>query len=67
MDLKIIIKDNFDRDIFAEEVIAENVNEYLGKELVGEWNNKHWHDYSSYYLELVDDDYKLYNGYEDLM
>lgn len=65
--MKIITKDNFDRDIFAEEVIAENVNESLGVELVEQWNNHYWHEHSNIYLELVADDYKLYNGYEDLM
>ncbi|WP_336124965.1 hypothetical protein [Niallia taxi] len=65
--MKIITKDNFCRDLFTEKVIAENVNELIGKELVKEWNNRHWNDHSDYYLALVEDDYELYDGYADLM
>lgn len=65
--MKIVTKDNFDRDVFKEEIVAENVNEYFGEELVKEWNNKHWHEHSNIYLELVEDDYELYDGYADLM
>lgn len=65
--MKIITKDNFDRDLFIEMVVAENVNEVMGKQLVEQWNNKYWNDNSDFYLKLVEDDYKLYNGYEDLL
>lgn len=65
--MKIITKDNFDRDLFAEEVIAENVNEAVGKQMVKTWNNKYWDDHSEYYLKLVEDDYKLYDGYTELL
>jgi len=61
--MKIITKDNFDRDLFVEQVVAENVNEYFGKQLVNEWNENHWSDFSQYYLALVEDDYELYDGY----
>lgn len=54
--MKIITKDNFGRDLFTEIVIAENVNEFIGKQLVDEWNNKYWKEESDYYLALVDDD-----------
>jgi hypothetical protein len=64
--LKIVTKDNFSRDLFTEQVIAENVNEHIGKQLVKEWNNKYWDEYCQWYLELVDDDYELYDGYADL-
>jgi hypothetical protein len=65
--MKIITKDNFDRDLFAEQVVAENVNEAIGKELVKSWNDKQWSQHSSYYLALVEDDYELYDGYADLL
>jgi hypothetical protein len=65
--LKIVTKDNFSRDLFTEQVIAENVNEFIGKQLVKEWNDKHWTEQSDYYLELVEDDYELYDGYADLV
>ena len=65
--MKIVTQDNFDRDLFFEEVLAENVNKFIGKQLVEEWNNKYWSSESDYYLKLVDDDYNLYNGYDDFM
>jgi hypothetical protein len=65
--MKIVTKDNFSRDLFTETVVAENVNEVLGKELVRAWNDIYWNDFSQYYLELVEDDYELYDGYADLV
>ena len=64
--MKIITKDNFGRDLFTERVIAKNVNEVIGKQMVKEWNNKYWKGHSDHYLELVEDDYKLYDGYAEL-
>jgi hypothetical protein len=32
-----------------------------------EWNAKHWTEHSDYYLELVEDEYELYDGYGDLL
>jgi hypothetical protein len=65
--MKIVTKDNFDRDLFTEQVVAENLSEFIGKQLVTEWNKKHWNEGSDSYLELVDDNYKLYDGYAALM
>ncbi|MEX0596235.1 MAG: hypothetical protein WD512_07020 [Candidatus Paceibacterota bacterium] len=65
--MKIITKDNFGRDLFIEKVIAENVNEFIGKELVEQWNDKYWRSDSQYYLGLAEDDYELYDGYADLI
>jgi hypothetical protein len=65
--MKIVTKDNFGRDLFTEQVIAENVNEHVGKQLVKEWNDKHWDEHCQWYLELVNDDYELYDGYADLL
>lgn len=62
--MKIVTKDNFGRDLYTEVVVAENVNEYLGQELVDLYNKKHWNEYSKEYLALVEDDYELYNGYK---
>lgn len=64
--MKIVTKDNYDRDLFTEKIIAENVSDYIGKQLIECWNNKYWDQYSNYYLELVEDDYECYNGYKDL-
>jgi hypothetical protein len=65
--MKIVTKDNFSRDLFTEQVVAENVNRYIGEQLVNSWNDKHWDERSDYYLELVEDDYVLYNGYANLV
>lgn len=65
--MKIVTKDNFDRGLFVETVVAENVNEYIGKQLVDQWNEKYWNDHSDYYLALVEDDYIPYNGYAELL
>lgn len=64
--MKIITKDNFDRDLFTEKVVAENVTPYLGKQLVKQWNDYYWVSESEYYLALVEDDYIPYDGYADL-
>lgn len=64
--MKIITKDNFNRDLFTEVVVAENVNEFIGSQLVKEWNNKHWNEHSDFYLALVEDEYQLYDGYAGL-
>lgn len=64
--IKIITKDNFDRDLFTETVVAENVSEHYGKELVRLWNKARWTDESDIFLELVEDDYELYDGYKYL-
>lgn len=63
--MKIVTKDNFGRDLFVEEVVAENVNEHIGKQLVDRWNSRYWTEHSQEYLKLVPDDYKPYNGYEE--
>lgn len=65
--MKIVTKDNFNRDLFKERVVAENVDESFGKQLVKAWNARYWNDHSDYYLVLVEDDYELYDGYADLL
>lgn len=65
--MKIITKDNFNRDLFIEQVVADNVNELIGRQLVEQWNYKYFHEKSEIYLELVDDEYELYNGYDIIL
>ncbi|MCP1159349.1 hypothetical protein [Bacillus infantis] len=65
--MKIITKDNFGRELFREKVIAENVNEVIGEQLVNKWNDKYWTEQSDFYLKLVEDDYILYDGYAELL
>jgi hypothetical protein len=57
--MKIVGKSNYDLDYVSDILIAENVNEYYGKLMVTLLQ----HDMDgteTYYPELVDDDYKLY-------
>ena len=65
--MKIVTKDNFCRDYFTETLIAENVNEYIGEQMVKLWNDKYWNEHSDEYLALVEDDYVLYDGYAELL
>ena len=64
--MKIIWKDNIGRDLYEESVVAENVDKYVGQELVKLHNGRYWNADSDSYLKLVEDDYKLYGGYEGL-
>lgn len=64
--MKIVLGDNFGRDLFTEVLIAENIKNDIGEQLVNTWNDVHWDEHSDHYLKLVHDDYKLYDGYADL-
>lgn len=57
--MKIIAKDNFDRDYIDEYLLCENINSYHGKRIV-EFLNSRSHDNSPHYFELKEDDYELY-------
>lgn len=56
--MKLIARDNFARDYISDILIAENVNEYYGKSIMKALNT----DYSNKYVDLVEDDYVLYDG-----
>lgn len=62
--MKIVVRDSLCRDVFEEYVVAENINEWYGKEFVKLYNNKFCDDESDTYLDLVEDNYVCYNGYE---
>lgn len=65
--MKIVISDNFGRDLFQEVLVAERVNPDIGHLMVNEWNDMYWDENSDHYLKLVADDYKLYDGYAELL
>lgn len=65
--MKIIKRSNFDLELYREEVVAEKVNEYFGREMVDAWRRHFWSENSLGYLDLVEDDYVLYDGYKELM
>lgn len=64
--MKIVKKSNFNLDVYKEVVVAENVSEFYGKELVDAWKKEHWRGHSLEYLELVEDDYAPYDGYKEI-
>lgn len=64
--MKIITKSNFDEEVYKEEIVATNVNEVVGKQMVDQWNNKYQGEYSDDYLALVEDDYVEYDGYKEV-
>jgi len=58
--MKIIIKDNFDRDYISDTLVCENVNEYFGSKIVKLLNERE-HNGSPNYFTLVSDDYILFD------
>ncbi len=64
--MKIVTKNNYNKHLFTEEVIAKDINKHFGEQLVQCWNDKYWKRNSSFHLKLVEDDYKCYDGYKDL-
>lgn len=62
--MKIIAVDNYNRESIADVLVCENVtNTYIG-DLITEFLNSRATD--SYY-KLVDDEYRLWRGMEDLV
>lgn len=57
--MKIVKKDNFDRETKCEELIAQNVNEWWGKHIVNLLNLAE-HESSENFFTLEEDNYKLY-------
>ena len=66
MSLKIIVVDNFGRESVADALVAESVSEYWGKLIVEALNDKQ-HEGSQDYFRLVDGNYTLWRGMEDLI
>jgi len=58
--MKIIKVDNYDRELYDDVLISENIkNEYYGKLIVELLNNDSKRSDSDYF-RLVEDDYKLF-------
>jgi len=58
--MKIINCDNFDREIYDDRLICENVNEYYAGIIVKVLNDKFGGEDSADFYKAVTDDYKLY-------
>jgi hypothetical protein len=65
--MKIIRVDNFAREHIADQLIAENVNEYYGSQIVDFLNDTFSGEHSSDFYRLVKDDYILWRGMEELV
>jgi hypothetical protein len=65
--MKIIKKDNFDRESIADETIAENVEDYYAGLIVDFLSRTRASDYSDWVYKAVPDDYRLSKGMEDLV
>lgn len=57
--MKIIAKDNFDRENISEFVVATEVNKYYAN-LIAKLLNNRGSDDQPYFYKAVPDDYKLY-------
>lgn len=64
--MKIIGKDNYNRENVADVLIAENVDPQKLDVLVDTLNFK-FSEYTDYYYMAVKDDYRLWRGMEDLV
>lgn len=58
--VKIICKDNFDRESHSESLVAENVNEFYAQHIVIYLNERFSSDSSDEFYVAKPDDYKLY-------
>lgn len=58
--MKIIRKDNYDREWISDKLICENVDSYLGEKIVDFLNDKYGGDNSDNFYDLVEDNYELY-------
>ena len=56
--MKIIAKDNYDRETISDYLVAENLNDYYGKMITNLLNRTA----SDTFYEAVEDDYKLYDA-----
>ena len=56
--MQVICKDNYDRELFDDEVIIENVTQEQGELICKELNKLNRND--TFYYRCVDNNYKLF-------
>jgi hypothetical protein len=62
--MKIVAVDNFDRDMYDDALVCENVSHKKHAELMCKALNDYWNDDNhDYFYEVVDDDYALKKYY----
>lgn len=59
--LKIICVDNYDRELYSDRLICENINPYYAEMIVNYLNDKAGEDSQDYY-KAVDSNYKLFEA-----
>lgn len=64
--MKIIKVDNFGREYIADKLIAENVDSVWDNHIINFLNDAEGEDSPNYFM-LVEDDYNLWRGMEELM
>lgn len=57
--MKLICKDNFNRETISDSIIAENVDEYWAAEIKSALNDRLGEN-SPVFIDAVPEDYKLY-------
>lgn len=65
--MKIIAKDNFDRESVADVLIAENVPLYYASSIAHFLQERHGGEQASRYYKAVDDNYVLWRGMEEFV
>jgi len=58
--MKIINKDNFNRESMSDSVVAENVPDFYADTITEALNNKFGGERSTDYFLAVQDDYEIY-------
>lgn len=56
--MKIIAKDNYDRETVSDRLICENIDKHIGERMVNFLNENGRSQFD--FFVLVEDDYKLY-------
>jgi len=62
--MKIVGKDNFDRDSVSDELVVENVGKFYGEHIVKFLNEKFGGETAPRYYELKEDWYELYDAWK---
>ncbi|MDW9650823.1 hypothetical protein GOB33_22325 [Sinorhizobium meliloti] len=65
--MKIVAKDNFDRESVADYLVAENVHLSYAHEIANFLQKTYGGEHASRFYEAVPDDYRLWRGMEELV
>ena len=61
--MKIVHTDNFDRELYPETIICENVPKYYAQFITDSLNKKYCVGDSDFWAKAVEDDYILFSPY----